>query len=227
MKIIVCCSPRDRIVPGLWFNLKGLHRLRYQANLNGLQKLSNLFRSAPQSLRVTSVRGPRSALALIKLLLWPSGVSAWSAWTSWWARARLTQPSKRTRGTATCALRRACSGCWCGAATGPAACSSSSQIITTRTLWVLTTFPPKLVLSPHVSFYFFLSSCCRSGHTKALPARHGGEEEAHSRPVAIWRHSNRSVWSCWFIGFVLFPSYKHTGVCWSLSKKAHHIRGWK
>lgn len=36
-----------------------------------------------------------------------------------------------------------------------------------------------------------------SGNTKGLPPSHGGEEEAHSCPVAIWWHSNRWVIVCW------------------------------
>lgn len=38
-----------------------------------------------------------------------------------------------------------------------------------------------------------LSFDCISGDTKGLPPSHGREEEAHSRPVAVWRHSNRSA----------------------------------
>lgn len=53
---------------------------------------------------------------------------------------------------------------------------------------------PEGVFFSYVSHFLpslFPSRCCVSGHTKALPPSHGGEEEAHSCPVAIWRHSNR------------------------------------
>lgn len=62
------------------------------------------------------------------------GVSVWNASTSWSVRGRHTRPSKRTRGTATCAARRACSASWRAAPTGPAASSTSSQITTSRIL---------------------------------------------------------------------------------------------
>lgn len=55
-------------------------------------------------------------------------------------------------------------------------------------------------LFPPACLIFFLplslSLCCISGNTKGLPPSHGGEEEAHSCPVAIWRHSNRLDRNC-------------------------------
>lgn len=118
-----------------------------------------------------------------------SGVSVWNVSTSSSVRARPTLPSKRTRGTATCADRRGRSACWSVALTGRAVCSSSLQIITTKILWVLRWIPLSVSLRSSVSHLRSLHPF--SGSTKGLPPGHGGEEEAYSCPVAIWRHSNR------------------------------------
>lgn len=64
------------------------------------------------------------------------GVSAWSVWISWSAPARRRRPSKKTRGTATCADLETPTG-YCGdGTTGPAGCSTSSPTTMSRNLWV-------------------------------------------------------------------------------------------
>lgn len=72
---------------------------------------------------------------LISFYVLRPGVSVWSASTSSLVKAPPTQPSKRTRGTATCAVRRAFTVSCCVALTGPVVCSTSSQIITIKILW--------------------------------------------------------------------------------------------
>lgn len=92
------------------------------------------------------------------------GVSAWSVWISWLAPARRRRPSKKTRGTATCADLETPTG-YCGdGTTGPAGCSTSSPTTMSRNLWVF--FPPRtmarIIARVVTELSSVISSCCRS-----------------------------------------------------------------